>query len=90
MSEIYVGLGEVVKTVGRKRRVVRYSVGVSERFFGKLNTLGLGSAEYVSAEIAVTKRDRPSLPVVVGMSRNHAVARAEGGVYLVVALLDTV
>ena len=90
MSEINVGLGEVVETVGRERAVAHYSIRVSERFFSKLNALCFGSSKKISTEVTVAYRNRPSLPVIVRMSLNKRGTGAEVSINIVIALRYTV
>ena len=86
VSEIDVGLGEVVKAVGRERAVAHDPIRVSERFFSKLNTLCFGSAKEVGAEVSVANRNRPALPVIIGMCLDELRTGAEVGIRIVIAL----
>ena len=67
MPDVYVGLGEVVKSAKAISFAVRTRsvIWVTERLFGNLKSFGFGSAEHVYTEITVTDRQGPSLPTVV-------------------------
>ena len=87
MAEVDIGFGEIVKAA---LRGIPAAVGVGEGFLGNLDTLALCSAENICTEVAVTDRNGPTLPVVVGMRLDKRCTRAEVGVYVVIALGYTV
>ena len=85
-----IGMSLAANKVKGIRAAACNPIWIRKSLFGKLNTLGLGSAKNIGSEVSVAERNGPSLPVVIRVCFYKAAARTKRSINVVVALADAV